>query len=669
MKLKWEEMTPLEFENLCYDLLYELGFQNLNRRGGTADRGRDIEAIWEIRDPSGDIHLQEWLVECKFFKKGIPVRELHEKIQWADVEKPDVLLLITNSHLTAQAKDWLREIRDQKVYSIRIWEHEKIEKLLLKHPSILEKYFRQPDVEIDFEPYLLSIIEKNQEIMEFYVPLNISYQVFSGEEKITTIDELIERFHKLILIGEFGSGKTMTLRYLAYSYARRFLSKGEDFSLIPIYIELRFLEKRRIPDIIFEKINLSIPNAGKSLIGNYLSQGKFIVLLDGLDELYHYGTRVDYIQDFLNVFCRNKFVLSSRQFPNIDTTLMDVTVGRILPLDHKELMARFLEISESIPPAKLKRLSELYRAQKSSSTEELLKEHPEHFLEKSLDDREDYISPEIQSNILSRIALESHVSERALLPEIEIKKIIRACLLETFGEKGLRYSEIGILNYLISSNILIRRDGKIGFSHGVLQQCFYENGLIEERRRLNKELRPTYFKETYLNFENMINLTNLREIDYQRFLAVNPWFFGGEYINAYSQKRAGAELIVDFLLRRYDGFHDIAEIKRPNHEVFVGPDINLKPSAACMQGISRIMDYLDYYERNVQEEYWKTGKEIYKPRGIVVVGRSQDTDKRKLRQLNSYVSSIEVWTYDDLLLKSQALIDLLERKKNTWNLD
>jgi energy-coupling factor transporter ATP-binding protein EcfA2 len=609
MKLNWEKITPLEFENLCYDLLYALGFRNLDRRGGTSDRGQDIEAIWEIKD----------------------------KIQWADAERPDVLLIITNSHLTAQAKDWLEKLREEKVYTIQIWENEKIEKLLLKHPSILEKYFPKPEVEIDFTPYLISIINENQKILEDYIPLNISYQTFSREKKVSKIDKLIENYHKLILIGEPGCGKTTTLRYLSSLFANSILTEKQGSFLIPIYFGLRFPEKCRLVDSIVERIQSADLNVTREIIEDYLNRGKFIILLDGLTELLKYEDSLDPIQNFITAFYKNRFVISSRQLPRID---VDALVGNILPLNDKqveELITKYVKrYGTEFPPMKDRKLFDFMRTPLTIK----------------------YVAKLYQS----RIALKSHFLIRVELPENEVKEIIRICLSESLGKKGKQYSEIGIINYFIDQGILIRIDEEITFTHDLFQEYFYEKGLKEEQQKKGKELRPTVFRNAYLEFEKMINNANLKEKDFQKFLEKNPCFFGGEYIEAYPQKRAGAELIEDFLLEKYDGFHDVVEIKRPDHKIFVRQKRNnLKPSSECMWGVSRIMDYLDYYERNVQEEYWRTGKEIYKPRGIVVIGRNQNIDKRKLRQLNSYLSSIEIWTYDDLLIKSKKLMELIDK--------
>jgi hypothetical protein len=681
MKLNWEKITPLEFENLCYDLLYVLGFRNLDRRGGTADRGRDIEAIWEIKDPSGDIYLQKWFVECKFYKQGIPIRKIHDKIQWADLELPDVFLIITNSHLTNQAKDWLKKIQEKKQYNVLIWENEKIEKLLLKQPSILEKYFPKSEVEIDYTPYLNSIIDENKKNLEYYIPLDISYKTLPGEKKFSKLDNLIENYHKLILVGEAGCGKTTTLRYLSATFAKRMLNEEQRSFLIPIYLNLRFHEKGRLVDLIVEKIQFSALNAKEASIKDHLKRGKFIILLDGLTELLNYEEGVDDIQNFINTFYKNKFIISSRVLPSIDTDALVVKIPRLNNRQVNELIRRFeKKYGVEFPPIKDKKLldimrtplaidsvTRLYQSKKIFSAEDLLEQALPikvslgYLLEKRWSEEKSDIDPKIKSNILSRIALRTHSSIRSALAENEIKEIIRNCLMESLGKKGKQYSEIGIINYFIYQGILIKIDREISFAHVLFQEYFYEKGLKEEQQKEGRELRPIVFRNAYLEFENMINNPNLKEKDYQKFLEKNHWFFGGEYIKAYPQKRVGAELIEDFLLEKYDGFHDVVEIKKPVHKIFVGKENKLKPSSDCMGGVSRIMDYLDYYDRNVQEEYWKTKKEIYKPKGVVVIGRDHNIDKRKLRQFNSHMTRVEIWTYNDLLIKGKKLIELIEK--------
>jgi hypothetical protein len=41
-------LTPSEFEELCFDLLDELGFKRLVWRQGGSDDGRDIQGVNEV---------------------------------------------------------------------------------------------------------------------------------------------------------------------------------------------------------------------------------------------------------------------------------------------------------------------------------------------------------------------------------------------------------------------------------------------------------------------------------------------------------------------------------------------------------------------------------------------------------------------------------------------
>ena len=84
--INWDKISPKQFENLCFDLIEALGFNKIYWREGGADSGRDIEAGLRIIEPDGNDEYQLWFFECKLYKKGIPVREIQEKIAKA-IEK------------------------------------------------------------------------------------------------------------------------------------------------------------------------------------------------------------------------------------------------------------------------------------------------------------------------------------------------------------------------------------------------------------------------------------------------------------------------------------------------------------------------------------------------------------------------------------------------------
>lgn len=112
--IKFEEITPRGFENLCYDLLIKFNFHNLIWREGGADNGRDIEANYNFINPIKKIETK-WFFECKHYNSGgVPPNDINSKITWADAENPDYLVFVLSSYLTNGARTWLEKIESKK---------------------------------------------------------------------------------------------------------------------------------------------------------------------------------------------------------------------------------------------------------------------------------------------------------------------------------------------------------------------------------------------------------------------------------------------------------------------------------------------------------------------------------------------------------------------------
>ena len=134
------QLSSTQFEELCFDLLLEVGYQNLTWRQGGADNGRDIEGTLPIDNPILDAYEEKWLIECKCWEKGVPPAELNSKIAWADAERPDHLLFIVSSYLTNPARNWLKEIKIQKPYKIHLIEGKTLRKNLIRYPGLIEQH-------------------------------------------------------------------------------------------------------------------------------------------------------------------------------------------------------------------------------------------------------------------------------------------------------------------------------------------------------------------------------------------------------------------------------------------------------------------------------------------------------------------------------------------------
>jgi hypothetical protein len=147
-KLSFKRLSPTEFEEFCNDLLEELGFANLDWRKGTgkrsspADSGRDIVGYVSRTDVDNTKIQEKWFVDCKHHSAGIPVKELHNLLAWAEAERPDVALFIVSNFLTNSAKDYLEAYKrnNHPPFKIRCWERPTLESITRGKRDFLQMY-------------------------------------------------------------------------------------------------------------------------------------------------------------------------------------------------------------------------------------------------------------------------------------------------------------------------------------------------------------------------------------------------------------------------------------------------------------------------------------------------------------------------------------------------
>jgi len=147
-----DDISSTQFEELCYDLLGELGFSDISWRKGTdleaspADQGRDIEALLYRKDIDSINIIEKWFVECKHYKKGIPPTALQGALAWAEAESPDTLLIAASGFLSNPTKEYLAKYQETRKprFRIRTWESKDFERMLLGRPRLLHKLSLAP---------------------------------------------------------------------------------------------------------------------------------------------------------------------------------------------------------------------------------------------------------------------------------------------------------------------------------------------------------------------------------------------------------------------------------------------------------------------------------------------------------------------------------------------
>jgi len=140
----WEEIDPITFEKLVYDLLVKEGFKIIQQTE-TKDIGIDFVAYYDKTLPGNLVSQEKWAVEAKFYKNSrLSVHSIAQVYGIAKLSKADAVLLVTNSYLTNSARDIIaHQIKDIKVM---VWDETSLSDLLTKYTDIRDKYFKSPPI-------------------------------------------------------------------------------------------------------------------------------------------------------------------------------------------------------------------------------------------------------------------------------------------------------------------------------------------------------------------------------------------------------------------------------------------------------------------------------------------------------------------------------------------
>ncbi|MGK7956478.1 MAG: TIR domain-containing protein [Crocosphaera sp.] len=146
--LNFYKLNGIDFENLVIELLEKLNF-DLVSLNNLKDSYFDFLAKFSYIDPF-EIEIEEtWLGEIKFYgEKRFSLDTIRQLVNYlVDYPEPVKGLLITNSHLTSVAREWLLSFQEKHKILVRVIEGTELKRLLLHHPSLIKKYFsNQPSV-------------------------------------------------------------------------------------------------------------------------------------------------------------------------------------------------------------------------------------------------------------------------------------------------------------------------------------------------------------------------------------------------------------------------------------------------------------------------------------------------------------------------------------------
>lgn len=178
---------------------------------------------------------------------------------------------------------------------------------------------------------------------------------------------------------------------------------------------------------------------------------------------------------------------------------------------------------------------------------------------------------------------------------------------------------------------------------------------------------PTAAVEAILvEFERLLDKPDVDEVkDIQPFLAEpKRWFLlSPSCKNVWPQKMLGNKFRVDFVVQEATDTYVAIEIESPTKQLYKSGKAGA-PYAEFTQAEQQVRDYCNYIDMNrdsVEREEDLAG--IFKPRGLVVIGRRRDLSvdaARKLRERNADEGRYKIIVYDDLIDQARQTIARLK---------
>ena len=257
--------------------------------------------------------------------------------------------------------------------------NERIDKIFRGFTAFFKRKYNQHKIKTGsaFKEYIKLSIEKYKYtktilyrykpvlIEDFYVDLDLKLNNKIIDTK--RVKNLIEISNSLIITGIAGTGKSTLMKYL-------FLDSIKNEIGIPIFIEIRNVKNDIFSDL-FEILKKSNFPQDVDLFKKTLKSGKFIIFLDGIDEVSpEIRDKINSeILDMRESFSKNVYIVTSRPYDNF-ISWSHFTELKLSPLtkEKAKLLMKKINYENSIKDKFLSDFDIIFRNHESFATNPLL---------------------------------------------------------------------------------------------------------------------------------------------------------------------------------------------------------------------------------------------------------------------------------------------------------
>lgn len=350
--------------------------------------------------------------------------------------------------------------------------------LVSEYYEKLSAYLRN----IPLQQYYQTICDNNKNLASDYLVLSTHIEN-QGAIPITletsNTTNLLQDFQKLVIIGEMGSGKTTTLRYLAWKNAKDLLEEPTNSLKCPVYIELKNCDDdNKLCSIISQKLSLS-----NQTIKNQLRDGKYILLLDGIDEVPKTFLR-PIVNDIEELSNSCSIIVSARK--GLRTYMIEWSQIELQPFTDIQVRKYAEENDEKINMLQKNRLLWVWahnplilqmllklEEKKPCSISQLVLAFLCKINDREVGKRPTKLSFDHKCALLAHLAFCMTKENKETYPRQDCESIFKDCCMK----KKLcleNCDSISILNEFIEDSILTKDEytGRISFSYHLYLECF-----------------------------------------------------------------------------------------------------------------------------------------------------------------------------------------------------
>ncbi len=212
--------------------------------------------------------------------------------------------------------------------------------------------------------------------------------------------------------------------------------------------------------------------------------------------------------------------------------------------------------------------------------------------------------------------------------------------------------------------------GEVAKNYGLIKVGDIDN-VVQKKEAVSLFEKILSNQSDFIAYKTELEVGKDEEV-WQRFFSQNSWILGSDFVEILDERRLDVENITDYLLRSFDGFVDIIELKLPTAPFWTTKSI---PKSELTSASMQCNRYILQTERKINDlEFNKkiNNTPIVKPRITLIYGRSEgwtDEQREAYRVLNSSYSNLNIISYDHLLERAKRLIGINKVEVDTTEIN